>query len=90
VNPLHASLNVAWPLVVRLLIVLILWAIDIINTELLIRWSYFEPATDAHSMWQFGQVRDRTIVTSLFDPIPIGLATVFGDHPTGGHDQLIS
>ena len=51
------DLNIAWDMLVKIFSVAILWALVIMNTELLIRWNHFAPPAGSQSMWQFGQVR---------------------------------
>ncbi|KAF7303414.1 hypothetical protein MIND_00569900 [Mycena indigotica] len=46
---------IAWDVLVQMTVVIVLWALAVMNTELLIRWSHFAPADSAS--WQFGQVR---------------------------------
>ena len=41
---------------VKLIIISVLWALAILNTELLIGWNHFADTSDPQSVWQFGQV----------------------------------
>jgi len=57
------ELPVAWDLVIELVIVAILWSLTVMNTELLITWNNFAPASStAPSPWQFGQVLPMFLV----------------------------
>lgn len=51
------DLQISGDLIVEIIIILILWALTVMNTELLINWNHFEPSDDPESIWQFGQVR---------------------------------
>jgi len=55
-TPPKYDLPVAWDLIIELLVMLVLWALAVMNTELLIQWNDFEPSDKAESAWQFGQV----------------------------------
>ena len=50
------ELAVAWDLAIELIVVVILWSLTVMNTELLIRWNRFAPPNGSQSPWQFGQV----------------------------------
>ncbi|KAG9042068.1 hypothetical protein FS842_002304, partial [Serendipita sp. 407] len=49
------TLNIDWRMVIRMVAVAVIWIISIVNTELLIKKSHFEPDSDSRSNWQFGQ-----------------------------------
>ncbi|KAJ7436116.1 hypothetical protein FB451DRAFT_1108965 [Mycena latifolia] len=49
-------------LVAKLIVILILWSLAVMNTELLIRWNHFAASDDSHSQWQFGQVLPMFLV----------------------------
>ncbi|KAG8859477.1 hypothetical protein FRB91_007663 [Serendipita sp. 411] len=51
------TLNIDWRMLIRMMAVAVIWIISIVNTELLIKKSHFEPDSDSRSNWQFGQVR---------------------------------
>ncbi|KAJ7731815.1 hypothetical protein DFH07DRAFT_150502 [Mycena maculata] len=53
--PMEYDLQIAWNLVIEIAVVLMLWGLTVMNTELLIRWNRFNPS-GAQSSWQFGQV----------------------------------
>lgn len=42
----------------KITVILILWGLAVINTELLIRWNRFAASDGSHSQWQFGQVSE--------------------------------
>lgn len=48
-------------MVIKIIVVLILWALAVMNTELLIRWNHFAVSDGSQSQWQFGQVRCRRV-----------------------------
>lgn len=48
--------DVDYPLTGYLLIILVMWALAVMNTELLIVWNKFAQSDDPQSIWQFGQV----------------------------------
>lgn len=52
-------LNFNGTLTLQLLAIMVLWALAVMNTELLIVWNRFdsESSNSPQSMWQFGQVR---------------------------------
>ena len=50
------DLQIGWDLVTELILVLILWSLAVMNTELLISWNHFDQSDDIQSPWQFGQV----------------------------------
>lgn len=54
-RPIH-HLNFSGELFLELLVILVLWAIAVMNTELLIRWNHFANDSNPQSIWQFGQV----------------------------------
>lgn len=66
------DLQIAWDLVVEILLVTVLWMLAVMNTELLIRWNDFEPLDTPTSPWQFGQVEPSicSISQSLADVDP--------------------
>ncbi|KAJ7118140.1 hypothetical protein C8R44DRAFT_982867 [Mycena epipterygia] len=61
-RPMEYDLQIAWPLVIEIAVVLILWGLTVMNTELLIRWNHFNPSGGAQSSWQFGQVLPMFLV----------------------------
>ncbi|KAJ7191331.1 hypothetical protein GGX14DRAFT_600848 [Mycena pura] len=61
-RPMEYDLQIAWNLVIELFVVLLLWALAVMNTELLIQWNNFAPSDDSHSSWQFGQVLPMFLV----------------------------
>lgn len=49
--------QIAGELIIEIIMILILWALAVMNTELLIRWNHFEQTPiSSQSAWQFGQV----------------------------------
>ena len=48
--------NVDGTLMLQLVAITILWALAVMNTELLIVWNNFAPNDSTVSIWQFGQV----------------------------------
>ncbi|KAJ7202536.1 hypothetical protein GGX14DRAFT_462875 [Mycena pura] len=54
--------NIDWKIVLKITVVLILWAMAVMNTELLIRWNRFAMSDDSHTPWQFGQVLPMFLV----------------------------
>ncbi|KAJ7473618.1 hypothetical protein B0H11DRAFT_2036576 [Mycena galericulata] len=56
------DLQIAWDLVIEVVVVLVLWALTVMNTELLIRWNRFEQSGGVQSSWQFGQVLPMFLV----------------------------
>ncbi|KAJ7633786.1 hypothetical protein DFH06DRAFT_1221673 [Mycena polygramma] len=54
--------NVDEKVVVNILVVLVLWALAVMNTELLIRWNHFAVSDDSQSPWQFGQILPMFLV----------------------------
>lgn len=50
------DLQIGWDLVTELILVLILWSLAVMNTELLISWNHFDRSGGTQSPWQFGQV----------------------------------
>ncbi|KAJ7759520.1 hypothetical protein B0H16DRAFT_1884890 [Mycena metata] len=65
--------NVDEKLVANLIIVLILWGLAVMNTELLIRWNNFAASDGSQSPWQFGQILPMILVV----PPLISLVNVF-------------
>ncbi|KAF8503951.1 hypothetical protein BU17DRAFT_101612 [Hysterangium stoloniferum] len=55
-RPVVYDANIAGDLVAELVVILILWSLAVMNTELLIKWNKFQPSTSSQSQWQFGQV----------------------------------
>lgn len=64
-NDISDKLGMSGTLICQLGIVVFLWALTVMNTELLIRWNRFEPE-DGESQWQFGQVRSLSLCLFLF------------------------
>ncbi|KAJ7149169.1 hypothetical protein C8R43DRAFT_1007404 [Mycena crocata] len=60
-QPMEYDLQIAWHIVIEIAVVLILWGLTVMNTELLIRWNNFAPS-DGTSSWQFGQVLPMFLV----------------------------
>ncbi|KAF8181931.1 hypothetical protein K438DRAFT_1937898 [Mycena galopus ATCC 62051] len=58
--PKEYDLQIAWNIVIELFVVLILWTLAVMNTELLIRWNRF--ASSGGGSWQFGQVLPMFLV----------------------------
>jgi len=56
------DLQIAWDLIIEITAVIILWALAVMNTELLIRWNHFERPSSPQSAWQFGQVLPMFLV----------------------------
>ncbi|KAJ6610287.1 hypothetical protein B0H10DRAFT_2061047 [Mycena sp. CBHHK59/15] len=54
--------NVDEKVVVNIIVVLIFWALAVMNTELLIRWNHFAVSDDSQSLWQFGQILPMFLV----------------------------
>ncbi|KAJ7907601.1 hypothetical protein B0H13DRAFT_2332196 [Mycena leptocephala] len=54
--------NIEWKVVFKVPIILILWGLAVMNTELLIWWNHFAPSDDSHSQWQFGQILPMFLV----------------------------
>jgi hypothetical protein len=50
------DLQIAWDLIIETIVIFILWALMVMNIELLIKWNHFERSESSHSAWQFGQV----------------------------------
>ncbi|PVF96966.1 hypothetical protein CPB86DRAFT_786453 [Serendipita vermifera] len=50
------SMPIDWKLLLKMILITILWALGVMNTELLIVWSRFERVEEARSPWQFGQL----------------------------------
>jgi hypothetical protein len=76
-------------MLVKMVPMSILWTIGVVNTELLIKWSYFQPDSDARSNWQFGQVEMFPEHGYPFNHLLLGLAAVLGDYPVHGYDGFI-
>ncbi|KAJ7826293.1 hypothetical protein B0H14DRAFT_2817521 [Mycena olivaceomarginata] len=74
--PKEYDLQIEWPLVIEILVVLILWGLTVMNTELLISLNHFAPSDGGHSSWQFGQVLPMFLVV-----LPLAnLITAFRDY----------
>ncbi|KAF7367976.1 hypothetical protein MSAN_00863200 [Mycena sanguinolenta] len=72
--PKEYDLQIAWNIVIEIFVVLILWGMAVMNTELLIRWNHFPPS-NGQSLWQFGQVLPMFLVV-----LPLtNLITAFRD-----------
>ncbi|KAF7309309.1 hypothetical protein MIND_00301200 [Mycena indigotica] len=59
------DLQIAWPLVIHLFVVCVLWTLAVMNTELLIRWNTNTDANvdaDGGSGWGFGQILPMFLV----------------------------
>ncbi|KAF7343072.1 hypothetical protein MVEN_01737600 [Mycena venus] len=54
--------QIDWKVVFKITIILILWGLAVMNTELLIRWNHFAASDGSHSEWQFGQVLPMFLV----------------------------
>ncbi|KAJ7137560.1 hypothetical protein C8R43DRAFT_608563 [Mycena crocata] len=54
-QPMDYDLQIAWHLVIEIAVVLILWGLAVMNTELP-KWNNFAPSNGTSS-WQVGQVR---------------------------------
>ncbi|KZP15426.1 hypothetical protein FIBSPDRAFT_81626 [Athelia psychrophila] len=61
------------PLTGQLLVILILWALTVMNTELLIVWNHFAPSDSPQSIWQFGQILPLLLIIVPF----VGMVKVF-------------
>jgi len=48
------DLGISGTLIIEILVILLIWSLAVMNTELLIRWNKFTPSDQ--SQWQFGQV----------------------------------
>ncbi|KAF7973153.1 hypothetical protein HWV62_15931 [Athelia sp. TMB] len=71
-----SELNFNGTLTLQLIAILILWAIAVMNTELLIVWNHFEKSDSPQSMWQFGQVLPLLLIIVPF----VGMVKVFKAH----------
>ena len=49
------DLGISGNIIIEILVILILWGLAVMNTELLIQWNNF--GDSGESQWQFGQVR---------------------------------
>nr|GAT47918.1 predicted protein [Mycena chlorophos] len=85
------DLQIAWALLIHLLVVCILWTLVVMNTELLIRWNWPGPLQGTQeSQWGFGQILPMFLVLLSFAscvgafrefglrPLPIGLLVGVG------------
>ncbi|KAF7293808.1 hypothetical protein HMN09_01176600 [Mycena chlorophos] len=68
------EMPIAWDVLVQITVITILWALAVMNTELLIRWSGFAPSDS--SSWQFGQVLPMFL---LVQPLT-DLINAFSEH----------
>ncbi|KAJ6568749.1 hypothetical protein B0H19DRAFT_1256467 [Mycena capillaripes] len=70
------DLQIAWNVVIEITVKTIIWALAVMNTELLINWSNFAPSDGQQSSWQFGQVLPMFLVV-----LPLAnLITAFQTH----------
>ncbi|KAJ7708086.1 hypothetical protein B0H17DRAFT_1191585 [Mycena rosella] len=76
------DLQIAWNLVIEIVVVLILWGLTVMNTELLIRWNNFAPS-DGTSSWQFGQVLPMFLVVLPLTNV-VNAFREFGLRPSSG------
>ncbi|KLO17533.1 hypothetical protein SCHPADRAFT_994226 [Schizopora paradoxa] len=53
-NKATFDLGISGTLIIEIAVILLLWSLAVMNTELLIRWNSFSPSDG--SQWQFGQV----------------------------------
>ncbi|KAF9466923.1 hypothetical protein BDZ94DRAFT_1305793 [Collybia nuda] len=72
--------HIAWDVMIELIVITILWAICVMNTELLIRWNRFEASDASTSEWQFGQVLPMFLITLPLVNV-IGAFREFGIRP---------
>ncbi|KAF7964933.1 hypothetical protein HWV62_1619 [Athelia sp. TMB] len=63
----------------QLVFILILWALSVMNTELLIIRNKFAPADSTASIWQFGQILPLLLVAFPM----VGMCTVFREYGLG-------
>ncbi|KAJ7797269.1 hypothetical protein B0H14DRAFT_2912188, partial [Mycena olivaceomarginata] len=68
--------NVDEKVVANIVVVLILWTLAVMNTELLIRWNHFAASDDSQSPWQYGQILPMFLVV----PPLISLVNAFMEH----------
>lgn len=75
-SPIY-DLNISGELCMKLVVILILWAVTVMNTELLILWNHLKQDPSAQTPWQFGQVCMRALLdpslTSKFQVLPMFL-----------------
>jgi len=50
------NLQIPWDLVIEITILVTMWVLAVMNTELLIRWNRFKRPECSESAWQFGQI----------------------------------
>ncbi|KAJ7466523.1 hypothetical protein FB451DRAFT_1178672 [Mycena latifolia] len=60
--PKEYNLQIAWNIVIELALVLVLWGLTVINTELLIALNHIAPEGGQQPSWQFGQVLPMFLV----------------------------
>ncbi|KAF7978017.1 hypothetical protein HWV62_1885 [Athelia sp. TMB] len=65
--------NVDGTLMLQLVAIMILWALAVMNTELLIVWNNFAPDDSTVSIWQFGQILPLLLVVLPM----VGMVTAF-------------
>ncbi|KAF8126850.1 hypothetical protein K438DRAFT_2001193 [Mycena galopus ATCC 62051] len=70
------GLNIAWHMILEITVLLILWSLSVMNTELLIRWTHFAPSDDSQSQSQFGQVLPMFLAL----PPLISMVNAFREH----------
>ncbi|KAJ7268578.1 hypothetical protein C8J57DRAFT_1325606 [Mycena rebaudengoi] len=58
----YYDLQIAWNLVIEIIVVFILWGLTVMNTELLIKWNKFDQSDGIQSKWQFGQILPMFLV----------------------------
>ncbi|KZP23005.1 hypothetical protein FIBSPDRAFT_1043159 [Athelia psychrophila] len=68
--------DVDYPLTGYLLIILVMWALAVMNTELLIVWNKFAQSDDPQSIWQFGQILPLLLIIVPF----VGMIEIFMAH----------
>ncbi|KAJ7058755.1 hypothetical protein C8F01DRAFT_1147110 [Mycena amicta] len=71
---------IAWEVIVQILVITILWALAVMNTELLIRWNDFQPPDS--SSWQFGQVLPMFLLVQPLTDL-VNTFQVYGVRPLG-------
>ncbi|KAI5118519.1 hypothetical protein M0805_007688 [Coniferiporia weirii] len=50
------DLGISGNLIIEIIVIFILWALTVMNTELLIKWNNFEGGGGGSESWQFGQI----------------------------------
>jgi hypothetical protein len=78
-------------LIIEIAVKVILWMMAVMNTELLIRWNYFDLVSSSGSPWQFGQVSLLTKFRMYYQHLIMSIdpANVSCRPPPGEHDQCI-